>query len=1115
MPRRTDLNHILVIGSGPIVIGQACEFDYSGTQACRVLRSEGLQVSLVNSNPATIMTDPEYADNTYVEPITAEFVEKVLAAQAEKGNKIDALLPTLGGQTALNTAVALYENGALDRYGVELIGANFEAIQRGEDRQRFKDIVAKVGGESAKSRVCFTMDEVRETVADLGLPVVVRPSFTMGGLGSGMAYTPEDVERMAGEGLSASPSANVLIEESIYGWKEFELELMRDGRDNVVVVCSIENVDPMGVHTGDSVTVAPAMTLTDREYQKMRDLGIAILREVGVDTGGCNIQFAINPRDGRLIVIEMNPRVSRSSALASKATGFPIAKIAAKLAIGYTLDEIVNDITKETPACFEPTLDYVVVKAPRFAFEKFPGADATLTTTMKSVGEAMSLGRNFAEALGKVMRSLETSAAGFWTGGPDTAGPIEDLEAFLEELRVPRDGRLYGIERALAAGAPVEQVAEITGVDPWFVEEIAQIDQLGTELREAPILDEELLRRAKHYGLSDRQIAALRPELAGEDGVRSLRHRMGIRPVYKTVDTCAAEFEAKTPYHYSSYELDPAAESEVAPQTERPKVLILGSGPNRIGQGIEFDYSCVHAATTLSQAGFETIMVNCNPETVSTDYDTADRLYFEPLTFEDVLEVYHAESESGRGGPGVVGVIVQLGGQTPLGLAKRLADAGVPVVGTSPAAIDRAEDRGVFGDLLVSAGLPAPRFGTATTFEQAKQIAADIGYPVLVRPSYVLGGRGMEIVYDEETLHGYITRATQLSPEHPVLVDRFLEDAIEIDVDALCDGTEIYLGGVMEHIEEAGIHSGDSACALPPVTLGRSDIEKVRKATEAIAHGIGVVGLLNVQYALKDDVLYVLEANPRASRTVPFVSKATAVPLAKACARIMLGATIAGLREEGLLPATGDGATSPVGAPVAVKEAVLPFHRFRKADGSQVDSLLGPEMKSTGEVMGIDADFGSAFAKSQTAAYGSLPKEGTIFVSVANRDKRSLVFPVKRLADLGFKVLATEGTAEMLRRNGIPCEEVRKHYQEPGDALPARSAVDVIKAGDVAMVINTPYGNSGPRVDGYEIRSAAVSMNIPCITTVQGASAAVQGIEAGIRGDIGVRSLQELHAGLR
>jgi carbamoyl-phosphate synthase large subunit len=1110
MPRRTDLNHILVIGSGPIVIGQACEFDYSGTQACRVLRSEGLQVSLVNSNPATIMTDPEYADNTYVEPITAEFVEKVLAAQAEKGNKIDALLPTLGGQTALNTAVALYENGALDRYNVELIGANFEAIQRGEDRQRFKDIVAKVGGESAKSRVCFTMEEVRDTVADLGLPVVVRPSFTMGGLGSGMAYSVEDVERMAGDGLAASPTANVLIEESIYGWKEFELELMRDHHDNVVVVCSIENFDPMGVHTGDSVTVAPAMTLTDREYQKMRDLGIAILREVGVDTGGCNIQFAIDPRDGRLIVIEMNPRVSRSSALASKATGFPIAKIAAKLAIGYTLDEIVNDITKETPACFEPTLDYVVVKAPRFAFEKFPGADATLTTTMKSVGEAMSLGRNFIEALGKVMRSLENKTAGFWTGPDDDV----DVAAVLERLRTPTDGRLYDIELALRLGGTVEQVAEASGVDPWFVDQIAGLVALRGELVEAPVLDEELLRRAKHSGLSDRQIAALRPELAGEVGVRALRRRLGIHPVYKTVDTCAAEFEARTPYHYSSYELDPAAETEVAPQTELPKVLILGSGPNRIGQGIEFDYSCVHAATTLSAAGFETVMINCNPETVSTDYDTADRLYFEPLTLEDVLEVYYAESASGAGGPGVVGVIVQLGGQTPLGLAQRLADEGVPIVGTSPKAIDLAEDRGEFGEVLTNAGLPAPRFGTATSFEQARRIAADIGYPVLVRPSYVLGGRGMEIVYDEDTLQGYIARATELSPEHPVLVDRFLEDAIEIDVDALCDGTEVYIGGVMEHIEEAGIHSGDSACALPPVTLGRTDIAAVRRATEAIAHGIGVVGLLNVQYALKDDVLYVLEANPRASRTVPFVSKATAVPLAKACARVMLGATIASLREEGILAAEGDGASPAPNAPIAVKEAVLPFNRFRKADGSQVDSLLGPEMKSTGEVMGIDRDFGTSFAKSQTAAYGSLPAEGAVFVSVANRDKRSLVFPVKRLADLGFRVLATEGTAEMLRRNGIPCDVVRKHFEEPGDGRPAMSAVDAIRAGEVDMVINTPYGNSGPRIDGYEIRSAAVAMNIPCITTVQGASAAVQGIEAGIRGDIGVRSLQELHSQL-
>ena len=1110
MPRRTDINHVLVIGSGPIVIGQACEFDYSGTQACRVLRSEGLTVSLVNSNPATIMTDPEYADHTYVEPITPAFVEKVIAQQAARGNPIDALLATLGGQTALNTAVALSENGALQRHGVELIGADFEAIQRGEDRQKFKDIVAKVGGESARSRVCFTMEEVRETVADLGLPVVVRPSFTMGGLGSGMAQSLEDVERMAGDGLAASPSANVLIEESIYGWKEYELELMRDGNDNVVVVCSIENVDPMGVHTGDSVTVAPAMTLTDREYQVMRDLGIAILREVGVDTGGCNIQFAVNPADGRLIVIEMNPRVSRSSALASKATGFPIAKIAAKLAIGYTLDEILNDITKQTPACFEPTLDYVVVKAPRFAFEKFPGADPTLTTTMKSVGEAMSLGRNFVEALGKVMRSLETTRAGFWTQ-PDDDGWVDEV---LARLRTPTEGRLYDIELALRLGASVEQVAEASAVDPWFVEQIHGLVVLRTELIEAPVLDARLLRLAKHSGLSDRQIAELRPELAGEAGVRTLRQRLGIHPVFKTVDTCAAEFEAKTPYHYSSYELDPAAETEVAPQAEKPKVLILGSGPNRIGQGIEFDYSCVHAATTLSKAGFETVMVNCNPETVSTDYDTADRLYFEPLTFEDVLEVYHAESRSGAAGPGVVGVIVQLGGQTPLGLAQRLADAGVPIVGTRPEAIDLAEDRGRFGQVLINAGLPAPKFGTASSFDEAREIAATIGYPVLVRPSYVLGGRGMEIVYDEKTLHGYITRATQLSPEHPVLVDRFLEDAIEIDVDALCDGSEIYIGGIMEHIEEAGIHSGDSACALPPVTLGRSDIEAVRRATEAIAHGVGVVGLLNVQYALKDDVLYVLEANPRASRTVPFVSKATAVPLAKACARIMLGASISQLRAEGLLARHGDGSTPDVAAPIAVKEAVLPFRRFRRFDGSGVDSLLGPEMKSTGEVMGIDHDFGSAFAKSQTASYGSLPTEGTVFVSVANRDKRSLVFPVKRLADLGFRVLATDGTAEMLRRNGIPCDVVRKHFEAPGDGRPAMTAIDAINAGEVNMVINTPYGNSGPRIDGYEIRSAAVTMNIPCITTVQGASAAVQGIEAAIRGDIDVRSLQELHAAL-
>ena len=889
------------------------------------------------------------------------------------------------------------------------------------------------------------------------------------------------------------------------GWKEYELELMRDNRDNVVVVCSIENVDPVGVHTGDSVTVAPAMTLTDREYQKMRDLSIEIIREVGVATGGCNIQFAMDPADGRMVVIEMNPRVSRSSALASKATGFPIAKIAAKLAVGYSLDEILNDITKKTPACFEPTLDYVVVKAPRFAFEKFPGADDTLTTTMKSVGEAMSLGRSFAEALGKVMRSLETKAAGFWTE-PETDEPAPLLPELLERLRTPKDGRLYGLMQAFGMGATVEQLFESTAIDPWFLAEIEAVHQLGQRVREADTLDENLLREAKSNGLSDRQIAALRDDVDDETAIRDLRHSLGVRPVYKTVDTCAAEFEAVTPYHYSTYELDPAAQSEVAPQRERPKVLILGSGPNRIGQGIEFDYSCVHAAMTLSEAGYETVMVNCNPETVSTDYDTADRLYFEPLTFEDVLEVFHSESESGT----VKGVIVQLGGQTPLGLAHRLEAAGVPIVGTSPAAIDLAEDRGEFGNVLSEAGLPAAKYGMATTFDQAKAIAGDIGYPVLVRPSYVLGGRGMEIVYDEDSLASYISRATEITPEHPVLVDRFLEDAIEIDVDALYDGTDCYIGGVMEHIEEAGIHSGDSACALPPITLGRSDLENVRKSTEALAKGIGVRGLLNVQYALKDDILYVLEANPRASRTVPFVSKATAVQLAKACARVMLGATIAELRAGGMLPAEGDGSELPDTSPVSVKEAVLPFNRFRRADGTGVDSLLSPEMKSTGEVMGIDADFGRAFAKSQTAAYGSLPVSGKVFVSVANKDKRALVFPVKRLADLGFDILATEGTAHVLRRNGIKCTQVYKHSDSD---LPEGevSVVERIRAGEIGMVINTPYGNSGPRIDGYEIRSAAVSVNIPCITTVQGASAAIQGIEAALGGAMGVQSLQKRH----
>jgi len=1101
MPKRDDLQHVMVIGSGPIVIGQACEFDYSGTQACRVLRAEGLRVSLVNSNPATIMTDPEFADATYVEPITPEFVELIIARE-----RPDALLATLGGQTALNTAVALHESGVLEKYGVELIGANIDAIRKGEDRQLFKDIVAKAGGETPRSRVCHSMDEVHEAVESLGLPVVIRPSFTMGGLGSGMAHNQADLDRLAGGGLAASPVHEVLIEESVLGWKEYELELMRDKHDNVVVVCSIENIDPMGVHTGDSVTVAPAMTLTDREYQRLRDLGIAVLREVGVDTGGCNIQFAVNPVDGRLVVIEMNPRVSRSSALASKATGFPIAKIAAKLAIGYTLDEIPNDITLKTPAAFEPALDYVVVKIPRFAFEKFPGADPELTTTMKSVGEAMSLGRNFAEALNKAMRSMETKASGFWTV-PD---PQESLEETLAALRIPHDGRLYTVERALRLGATVEQVHEASGgIDPWFLDEIAALVDLRTAILAAPVLDETLLRQAKRAGLSDRQLASLRPEFAGEDGVRLLRHRLGVRPVYKTVDTCAAEFEADTPYHYSTYD----EENEVSP-SDRPKVLILGSGPNRIGQGIEFDYSCVHAVMALRAVDFETVMVNCNPETVSTDYDTADRLYFEPLTFEDVLEVVHSEDSSGKaaGGPGVVGVIVQLGGQTPLGLADKLKAAGVPIVGTSPESIDLAEDRGLFGAVLAKAGLRSPDHGTATSFEEAKAIADEIGYPVLVRPSYVLGGRGMEIVYDEPTLNGYIDRATEISPNHPVLVDRFLDDAIEIDVDALCDATgEVYIGGVMEHIEEAGIHSGDSSCSLPPVTLAGSHLAEVRRYTEEIARGVGVRGLLNVQYALKDDALYVLEANPRASRTVPFVSKATAVPLAKAAARIMLGATIKELRAEGMLLTSRDGGTTPENAPIAIKEAVLPFKRFRTPAGQGVDSLLGPEMKSTGEVMGIDTGFGQAFAKSQAAAYGSLPTSGKIFVSVANRDKRSMIFPIKRLADLGFTIVTTAGTGEVLRRHGIECEVVPKHFESPG-----QNAVALIAAGEIALIINTPQGSgASARSDGYEIRSAAVTADIPSITTVPGAAAAVMGIEALMRGDMTVRPLQELHAMLR
>ncbi|MBM3721088.1 MAG: carbamoyl-phosphate synthase large subunit [Actinobacteria bacterium] len=1080
MPRDNSIKTVLVIGSGPIVIGQACEFDYSGTQACRVLRAEGVRVVLVNSNPATIMTDPEFADATYVEPITPEYLESIIAKE-----RPDAILATLGGQTALNAAMKLDELGILAKYQVRLIGADISAIKRGENREEFRSIVEKVGGESARSVICHKIEECLEAAKELNYPVVVRPSFTMGGLGSGIAFDEAELRLIAGAGLQYSPVTEVLLEESIIGWKEYELEVMRDHKDNVVIVCSIENVDPMGVHTGDSITVAPALTLTDVEFQKLRDLAIAIIREVGVATGGCNIQFAVNPRDGRIVVIEMNPRVSRSSALASKATGFPIAKIATKLAIGYSLDEIPNDITEKTPASFEPTLDYIVVKIPRFAFEKFPEADQRLTTTMKSVGEAMAMGRSFPEALQKALRSLEKKSSEFnW----DFTRSKEDL---LESIKIPTEFRLQEVQQGLALGASVADVHAATGIDLWFLAQIQLINQLAEELKSSADLNIEILRRAKRMGFSDRQIGKLRS--IDESEVRALRWRNSIRPVYKTVDTCAGEFEAFTPYHYSSYDLT----SEIKPRT-KPAIIILGSGPNRIGQGIEFDYSCVHACFALSEAGYETIMINCNPETVSTDYDTSDRLYFEPLTLEDVLEVFQAEVSAGP----VLGVITQLGGQTPLGLAAGLAKEGVPIIGTSVAAIHRAEDRGEFGQVLKETGLSAPAFGTAFSYIEAKQVANEIGYPVLVRPSFVLGGRGMEIVYDEGSLQGFIEKATEINPAHPVLIDRFLDNAIEIDVDALFEGEAVYLAGIMEHIEEAGVHSGDSACVIPPQSISEPMTMEILATTEKLARAIDVRGLLNVQYAISEGKLFVIEANPRASRTVPYVSKATGVSLAKAAALIASGKSIAELRELAILPKAAIGTSFGI----AVKEAVLPWNRFRRSDGKNVDSTLGPEMKSTGEVMGIAPDFGSAFAKSQIAAFGALPKSGSVFISLADKDKTQAVESARALYELGFKLYATAGTKSILANEGIETELVMKHSEKSG--IDGRSAVDLIETGEINLVINTPFGRDSKK-DGWFIRSSAVARGIPCITTIPGLKAAVSGIKALKSAPISTKSLQD------
>jgi carbamoyl-phosphate synthase large subunit len=1081
VPLREDLRSVLVIGSGPIVIGQAAEFDYSGTQACRALRRLGLRVILVNSNPATIMTDPEVADATYLEPLTPDMVAAVIQAE-----RPDAVLPTLGGQTALNLAVALDERGDLERLGVELIGATVEAVRRAESRVAFSQVCARAGLRTPRSREVGSVAEGVETVGELGLPLVLRPSFTLGGWGGGVARTEAGMGELLAQGLAASPVHRVLVEESVLGWKEYELEVMRDRADNAVVVCSIENLDPMGVHTGDSITVAPAMTLTDREYQAMRDESLAVLRAVGVETGGANVQFAVDPGSGRRVVIEMNPRVSRSSALASKATGFPIAKVAAQLAVGFTLDEIRNEVTGKTAAAFEPTLDYVVVKVPRFNFEKFPGADQVLTTRMKSVGEVMAIGRTFPEALQKAYRSLEA--------GRDGLGPAVDpprRQALLEAIATPTDTRLEEVELALRLGCGVDEVATASGIDPWFVDGVARIVEVRAEAAAAGVidaLDRDLLWRAKRLGFSDRQLAGIVGATEGE--VRTRRRAFGVEPVYRSVDTCAGEFEAFTPYHYSTYE----EETEV-PVTGRPRVIVLGSGPNRIGQGVEFDTACVHAVQALREAGYETVMVNCNPETVSTDYDIADRLYVEPLTTEDVLEVCRAEARGGQ----LVGVIVTMGGQTPLQLAHGLAAAGVTLLGTPPEAIDLAEDRGRFGAVLDRCGLDAPAWGQAASPEEALAVAERIGYPVLVRPSYVLGGRSMEVCYDAATLQRSTALASMNDGDRPVLVDRFLEDAVEVDVDALCDAAgDVLVCGVMEHIEEAGVHSGDSACALPPITLGPDQVDAIGEATQRLARALGVVGILNVQFAFKGDRLYVLEANPRASRSVPFVEKVTGLPVAKAAALIATGRSIAELREAGLLP-PGEAVLAPQPCHVGVKEAVLPFARFPGAD-----SLLGPEMRSTGEVLGLDRSFGAAYAKSQESAYGALPTKGVAFLSVRNADKRAIVLPAKRLADLGFKLVASVGTASVLRRNGVPVEVVHKvHEGSP-------NVVDLIRGGHIDVVVNTPQG-SGPRTDGYEIRTAAVATDIPCVTTLSGLTAMVQGIEARQAGELSVRSLQDYH----